>query len=468
VPFITGFQIYPWLERLLNVRRHPLVGYAIALALVALAILVRWWVEEAVGPRVPFITFYPAIVMAAVLGGLWPGVVATVLSTVAAWYLFIPPFHSLTFDQREIVQLLLFVFICSINVAVAAVLNALVERLVLQQRNIRLLLESAQNGVVLVDHEGNIKLVNAATERLFGYDRAELAGKNVEVLVPDNQSSAHGVLRLAYSKMPEARLMGVGRDLRGRRKDGSEIPVEIGLNPVGEAKEGSAVLATVVDISARKLKEEHQQLVIRELEHRTRNLFAVVQAIVRNTLKDAKTLTQGEYVLSGRLKALAQAYSLPADGAWEGASLNRILEQQILVHSKRIDVTGCDIDLSLRAAQQFALIIHELSTNALKYGALSVPGGRVSICGKIERSNGSGVFVFTWRETDGPTVTAPSRKGFGSVILEEAARQFANDVAIRFTDKGLVYELSIALDTIYERAVGISPRGSPEAVVVQG
>lgn len=445
MPFITGFEIYPWVERILQVRRNPLAAYSVALALVVLAIFIRWVVGEAVGAHIPFITFYPAIIVAALVGGLWPGVLATVLSTVAAWYLFIPPFHSFTLDRNELIQLLLFVFICSINVGIAAMLNAIVERLMIQQRNIRLLLDTAQNAIVLVDDHGTIKMVNAATEKLFGYKRTELTGKSLEMLVPEQYAGAHRQLRTVYQQKPEARLMGEGRDLNGRRKDGTDVSVEIGLNPVGQDGR-PAVLATVIDISARKLRDAHQRLVIRELEHRTRNLFAVVQAIATNSLKDAKTPAEGQYVLTGRLKALSQAYTLVAEAGWEGASLAQILERQIIVHSSRIDISGCDVVITLNAAQQFALFIHELSTNALKYGALSAANGRVAISGTIDRSEG--VFIFLWKETGGPRVATPMRKGFGSLMLVDAARQFAEMASMNFEPEGFRYDLRIALTAI--------------------
>lgn len=448
MPFVTGFQIYPWIERLLQVRKNLFAAYGMALALVTLAVFVRWLVEDAVGPHVPFITFYPAIIVATLLGGLWPGIFATILSTLAAWYAFIPPFMDFSFGQRELTQLTLFLFICSVNVTVAAILNAIVERLVLQQRNIRLLLETAQNGIVLVDDKGTIKLMNAAAVKLFGYNRDELIGKSVDVLVPEKQARTHRQFRLVYQQKPEARLMGEGRDLKARRKDGAEVPIEIGLNPVGEGTGVPPVLATVIDISARKAKEAHQQLVIRELEHRTRNLFSVVQAIAISSLKEAKTTAEGQFVLIGRLKALSQAYSLVADAGWEGASLAQILERQIVVHSKRIEIIGCEVSLKLDAAQQFALIVHELSTNALKYGALSAPGGRVSISGSIDRTNGSGMLLFLWKETGGPKVSAPTRKGFGSLILVDAAQQFGTQATMTFAPDGLVYELRVDLAAI--------------------
>jgi two-component sensor histidine kinase len=104
--------------------------------------------------------------------------------------------------------------------------------------------------------------------------------------------------------------------------------------------------------------------------------------------------------------------------------------------------------VSPSATQQFALIAHELATNALKYGALSVPQGRVSIQGKVERVNGTGQLLFIWKESGGPPASAPSRKGFGSVILMDVAKQWAGEVSADFSDDGLTYSLRIPLNLI--------------------
>jgi PAS domain S-box-containing protein len=338
-------------------------------------------------------------------------------------------------------------------------LNKLIERLIIQQRNIRVLLESAPNGFVLVDENGIVKLVNTSAEKLFGCKREELLGRSVESLVPEHYRSEHRTVRVAYQEKPEERPMGLGRDLSGRRKDGSEFPVEIGLNPVG--RDGRpAVLATVMDISARKRAEETQRLVIGELKHRTGNLLTIVQAIIRNTLKESKTTAEADYVLSRRVQALSNAYSLLADAAWEGASLAKILSAQSILDTKRVAIDGCEIILTPRAAQQFAMIVHELATNALKYGALSSPDGRISISGKLDRYDGSRLFLFSWKESDGPRVSTPIKTGFGSVILLDAAKQFGT-VTMDYLPDGLLYQLKLDLKEIEASSNLVTPPTAP-------
>src|SRR6266851_8042314 len=123
MPFSSAFENHPLIERALRVRQNPIAAYGIAVAVVALATLVRWVVSGQVVEGLPFITYYPAIIIATLAGGFWPGVLATVLSSAAALYLFLPPLFSPDFNQREAVSLSLFIFIAGINVIVVALLD---------------------------------------------------------------------------------------------------------------------------------------------------------------------------------------------------------------------------------------------------------------------------------------------------------------------------------------------------------
>jgi len=202
--------------------------------------------------------------------------------------------------------------------------------------------------------------------------------------------------------------------------------------------------------------QSHQKLLTGELQHRTQNLFAVIQAIVSRSLVEGQTLAQAKRVITERLLALARAHAILAGAAWESAPLQEILKRELIEDAESVDVKGCDILVNASAAQQFALIVHELTTNAMKYGALSVPGGRVSIGGDVQQANGAPVFSLLWKESGGPPVANPTRKGFGSVILIDTAKQFGMDVRVDYDANGLSYKLHVPLSRI-------APSAPPES-----
>ena len=408
MPLSAAFESRGFFDRALRVRRNPIALCGIVVVAIALSTFARWAVSGQVLAG-PFVTYYPAIIIVTIVGGFWAGMFASALGATIGWYLFLPPV-SWDLTPEAVKTLILFGFLASLEVTIVAMLNAAVVQVIAQEQNTRILAESAPNGILVVDDQGTIKLVNTSTEKLFGYKRLELLGQSVETLVPYRKIDDHLRLRNSFLQKPEARLMGAGRDLSGRRKDGTEFPVEIGLNPI-ERNGRHGVLATVIDISERVQAHDHQKLLVRELQHRTQNLFAVIQSIIARSLVDEQTVTQARKVLAGRVEALAQAHAILAENAWEGASLAEILKRELVNYSEHLSASGCDIVINARAAHQFALIAHELATNALKYGALSAPGGRIAITGNVDQLNGASTFSFLWKESGGPQVTQPTRKG---------------------------------------------------------
>ena len=208
-------------------------------------------------------------------------------------------------------------------------------------------------------------------------------------------------------------------------------------------------VALVSGLVAALLRHDDRQLLLfRELQHRSQNLFAVIQAIASRTLIEGQTIANAKELFAGRLHALARTHSMLANNAFLGAPLKEIVAQELTSFSDQVTVTGCDIAVNTRAAESFALIIHELATNAVKYGALSTRQGRVAIQCSIDGANGSGQFRFEWRESGGPPVSPPARKGFGSTILFEVAKQFSQDVQAKFSPEGLTYQLRSSLTAI--------------------
>jgi PAS domain S-box-containing protein len=300
------------------------------------------------------------------------------------------------------------------------------------------IVESSDDGIYSIDLDGIITSWNRGAEQLFGYTADEAVGRPVTMLIPLDREEIAVLERIKRGERIH------NYETVRRRKDGSSIEISLTVSPIHTPK-GNIIGASKIarDISDRK---KSQRLIIRELTHRTQNLFAVFQAIAARAVDESKTAAEIKYVLNDRLRALARAYQVIAEGG--GASLAAILEREFSGFSRQVKFGGCDIVVNPSAAQQFALIIHELATNALKYGALSAPAGRVSIEGKIDRLNGGGTFRFVWRETGGPAVTKPTRRGFGSVILLDSAKHFGQSVELDYAPRGLFYELQVQLNTI--------------------
>jgi PAS domain S-box-containing protein len=313
------------------------------------------------------------------------------------------------------------------------------------EERFRLAVEAAPSGMVMTDAEGRIVMINAHAESLFGYSRDELVGRKIEILVPGRFQGSHPGYRETYRDRPSARPMGAGRDLFARRKDGAEVPVEIGLSPI-ETFDGMMVLAAVVDISGRKRAEAQRELLLAELNHRVKNTLAVVQSIAHQTFKDTDPEARAGF--EGRLVALAIAHNLLTQANWENASLERLAADALHLsgpNGKRVSMSGPRILLPPREALAIAMALHELYTNAVKYGALSNEAGRVALAWS-RPDDPQDRLDLVWREHGGPAVSPPRRRGFGSLLLE---RTLANDlhgsVTMEFRPEGLVCSIAAPL-----------------------
>jgi PAS domain S-box-containing protein len=329
----------------------------------------------------------------------------------------------------------------------------------------RSLFEHAPVAMLMADEAGSVHLINAGVERLFDYSRDELVGQSVDNLLPEEQRREHQVLRAAFNDAPAARPMGFGRDLHGRRKDGQAIPVEIGLNPLSVDGQ-TFVVASIVDISARRQAEQHMQFVMGELTHRSKNLLAVVQAIARRTAASSKNIQEFHHDFGERLQGLAKSHDLLVTRNWEGAPIDDLVRSQLALlgatDADKIAIDGVSMMLFPEAAQYLGLALHELATNAVKYGALAAPAGKVHIAWEAREDADQGQrLVFTWKESGGPPASQPDHKGFGHVVLEDIVPgMLSGTSAVAFAAEGLSWTLDGPLDKIV--TAKIDQRREPE------
>ncbi len=209
-----------------------------------------------------------------------------------------------------------------------------------------------------------------------------------------------------------------------------------------------------LDITERKRSEDRRQLLINELNHRVKNTLASVQAIARQTLRTSPDLAGFQEAFEARLLALSQTHNLLTERHWRSASLLAMLAAELRPHGgardPRFTVEGDgDLHLQPKAAVALGMAMHELATNAAKYGALSTPTGRITLRAHRTRRDGQRRLVLDWIETGGPPVPVPSRRGFGARLLEDGlAGELAGDVRLEYRPEGLCCRMELPLDLV--------------------
>lgn len=203
-----------------------------------------------------------------------------------------------------------------------------------------------------------------------------------------------------------------------------------------------------VEVAERKRAEERLSLLVNELTHRVKNLLAVLQSIAVRTLSDSRDVSDARHILVGRLHALARAHELLTEACWKGADLSHIVNAEVAGFSDRVRISGPELLLTASAVQTFALIVHELATNAAKYGALLNAEGSITIKWSIVDTRDEPHLEFHWKERGGPPVVPTSRKGFGLTLIGTMASSLTSEPAIEFARDGLECFLRVPLGVI--------------------
>jgi two-component sensor histidine kinase len=225
------------------------------------------------------------------------------------------------------------------------------------------------------------------------------------------------------------------------RSNGTPIAISVAVSPIKNSK-GEVIGAskTARDVTERKRRDEQIVVLAREAEHRCKNLLATVQATIR--LTQAETPAELKEVIAGRIQALAQVHALFVETKWAGADLQNLVAQELSPYcrgdDKRAVGEGASVMLQPDAAQAIGVCLHELATNAAKYGALSVPGGQIRVSWSTAAD---GRLTFRWSESGGPAVAEPTRRGFGMQVMERMVASLDGEVRIDWQPEGLACEI---------------------------
>jgi two-component system, chemotaxis family, CheB/CheR fusion protein len=291
------------------------------------------------------------------------------------------------------------------------------------QAQLAALVESSRDAMIGCTLKGVITSWNSAAEQMFGYTPTEAIGRSIFVISPSPHADD---LTALLGKIARADHVGHFETTR-LTKAGRPLGISLAISPIRDAG-GRIIGASMVarDVTERIEAEKLRRLLTAELDHRVKNTLATVQSIALLTGQRAATIDDFRKAFERRLMALAQTHNLLTQSHWKGVSLRKMLAAELSPFGggdskPRFSTTGADVSLSPKQTLALGLAFHELATNAVKYGALSLSDrGSVAISWEVAASDGGATLQIQWIESGGPTVKTPTARGFGSRLIERA------------------------------------------------
>jgi PAS domain S-box-containing protein len=315
---------------------------------------------------------------------------------------------------------------------------------------------SAMDAIITIDEHHRIIQFNPAAELMFKLPASEAIGQPLERFIPHRFRADHNEHIRRFGTTGEtSRRMGALGAVSALRADGEEFPVEASIS---QGMAGKERLSTVImrDITERKANEKAQALLAREVDHRAKNILAIVSSLV--TLTRAPSREAYIESLTGRIAAMSRAHGLLAQQRWQGASLRRVVHDELEAHAEpaKFSFVGPEVILSSRAVQPVGMLLHELSTNAVKYGALSVPDGHIYLT--WERTENGSIWL-SWRESGGPSVKTPTEPGFGTTLIQQIIEsQLGGTFRAHWDSEG--YGMMMSLPETALQSAGQDTRGA--------
>jgi PAS domain S-box-containing protein len=345
----------------------------------------------------------------------------------------------------------------------------LLENLRASEARYRMALAAGRAGTWETDYVSRTRIWSAEGMALFGLDLVDGLGRvggesdeHVDALHPDDRHL------VAHFRELEDTQDLFPAEYRVRRPDGSIVWLWGYGQVIARDANGKAerLINIMVDISERKRAEDHIRFLMLEISHRAKNLLSVIQAIAGQTVRTAGSLEEFEVRFGLRLHGLAASHDILVSQSWQGAPLADLVRLQLApfvdADGGRLEVSGPEVALAAQAAQAIGLALHELATNAAKFGALSVPAGKVAVSWEFEGDGpGRRPLRLTWTERGGPPGAPPARKGFGYLVIERMAASAVSGVAtMAFAPTGLEWTLSIPAANLVNDGEGLDDRKS--------
>jgi PAS domain S-box-containing protein len=308
-------------------------------------------------------------------------------------------------------------------------------------------LNTIEDAIITIDAQGIVKDLNPAAARVFGYSPDEVIGRNVKMLMPEPYSTEHDGYLTNYLRTGQAKMIRQGREVSGRRKDGSIFPMELAVSEM--VVSGRRMFTGVVrDITERKQVQRHQELLVAELDHRVKNVLAQVAVVAMSTRQASRSIDEFLWSLNGRIQSMAAAHTLLSKSGWQSVGLDALVRNQLAPYATATNVTisGTDVMLIAAETQAMARVLHELVTNAAKYGALSIPGGHVSVSWNRGPNVDGTDLILIWQEQGGPPVKSEVQFSYGTNLIRNLIpHELGGMVELKFASEGVSCRIEIPI-----------------------
>jgi PAS domain S-box-containing protein len=307
------------------------------------------------------------------------------------------------------------------------------------------IVESSYDAIISTDMRRKITTWNHAAERLYGYTFDEVIGRPFAILIPPDRHDEHLTIRGRIERGERIENYETVR----QRKDSTLVDVSLTISPVRNA-EGKVVGSSSIvrDITERKRAEAREKMLMAELDHRVKNVLARVDMVAMSSRNGSSSIAEFTRSLKGRIHSMAAAHALLSQKGWHDVGLDALVRNQLAPYAAdaNIAIHATDVMLTATATQAMGMVLHELVTNAAKYGALSVPTGRVTVSWDRKPNGHAANVVFAWREFGGPTTAAEPKSGYGTRLIRELVPyELGGTVDLQFAATGVSCKIEFPL-----------------------